>query len=93
LWTLPNHLTEWEVRKLKHLNRRVTPEAVQRWSEPLPEAQWAKPSEELKRLSDKVRQKQRTRPWNQRACKLTPQLGRISMEEYRRQRPAGAWPI
>src|SRR5690554_316687 len=37
--------------------------------------------------------RQRGYPWNQRACKLTPQLGRISMEEYRRQRPAGAWPI
>src|SRR5690554_6337 len=37
--------------------------------------------------------RQRDYPWNQRACKLTPQLGRISMEEYRRQRPAGAWPI
>jgi len=62
LWTLPNHLTEWEVRKLKRLNRRATPEAVQRWSEPLPEAQWAKPSEELMRLSEKVRQKQRANP-------------------------------
>jgi len=37
--------------------------------------------------------RQRDYPWHQRACKLTPQLGRISMEEYRRQRPAGAWPI
>jgi len=37
--------------------------------------------------------RQRDYPWNHRACKLTPQLGRISMEEYRRQRPAGAWPI
>lgn len=62
LWTLPNHLTEWEVRKLKRLNRRATPEAAQRWSEPLPEAQWAKPSDELKRLSEKVRQKQKANP-------------------------------
>ena len=62
LWTLPNHLTEWEVRKLKRLNRRTTPEAAQRWSEALPEAQWAKPSDELKRLSEKVRQKQKANP-------------------------------
>jgi hypothetical protein len=32
-------------------------------------------------------------PWGSRLCKLTPQLGKISMEEYRQQRPAGAWPI
>ncbi len=32
-------------------------------------------------------------PWGSRVCKLTPQLGKISMEEYRKQRPAGAWSI
>ena len=32
-------------------------------------------------------------PWDKRRCKLTPQLGKISMEEYRKQRPAEAWPI
>lgn len=32
-------------------------------------------------------------PWDKRKCKLTPQLGKISMDEYRKQRPAGAWPI
>ncbi|MBR9870868.1 MAG: hypothetical protein GYB26_07000 [Gammaproteobacteria bacterium] len=32
-------------------------------------------------------------PWGKRKCKLTPQLGKISMDEYRKQRPAGAWPI
>jgi hypothetical protein len=62
LWTLPNHLTEWEVRKLQRLNRRATPEPVLRWSEPLPEAEWAKPSETFKRLSQKVREKQKARP-------------------------------
>jgi len=62
LWTLPNHLTEWEVRKVQRLNRRATPEAVLRWSEPLPESNWAQPSDTLKRLSRKVREKQRARP-------------------------------
>ncbi|MDS1311566.1 hypothetical protein [Marinobacter xiaoshiensis] len=38
-------------------------------------------------------QRQRQYPWGSRACKLTPQLGRISMEEYRQKRPAGSWPI
>ncbi|MDO6440866.1 hypothetical protein [Marinobacter sp. 2_MG-2023] len=32
-------------------------------------------------------------PWGKRSCRLTPQLGKISMEEYRKQRPAEAWPI
>lgn len=32
-------------------------------------------------------------PWDKRRCKLTPQLGKISMDEYRKLRPAEAWPI
>lgn len=32
-------------------------------------------------------------PWGKRKCKLTPQLGKVSMEEYRQKRPAGSWPI
>ncbi|WP_323754735.1 hypothetical protein [Marinobacter sp.] len=32
-------------------------------------------------------------PWNKRKCRLTPQLGKISMAEYRERRPADAWPI
>lgn len=35
----------------------------------------------------------RSYPWGSRACKLTPQLGKVSMEEYREMRPEGAWPI
>lgn len=62
LWTLPNYLTEWEVRKVQRLNRRATPDSVLLWSEPLPESDWAKPSDTLKRLSQKVRDKQKARP-------------------------------
>lgn len=62
LWTLPNHLTEWEVRKVQRLNRRATPESMQLWSEPLPEAQWAKPSGELKRQSERVLELQKAYP-------------------------------
>ncbi|WP_309045645.1 hypothetical protein [Marinobacter sediminicola] len=40
-----------------------------------------------------VLRRQREYPWDSRVCKLTPQLGRISMEEYRQNRPAGSWPI
>lgn len=32
-------------------------------------------------------------PWNQRRCKLTPKLGQIEMEVYRKQRPETAVPI
>ncbi|WP_298450321.1 hypothetical protein [uncultured Marinobacter sp.] len=32
-------------------------------------------------------------PWGKRKCKLTPQLGKVTMEEYRQKRPAGSWPI
>lgn len=62
LWTLPNHLTEWEVRKVQRLNRRATPESVLHWSEPLPEMEWTKPSDTFKRLSQKVREMQQARP-------------------------------
>ncbi|WP_298450323.1 hypothetical protein [uncultured Marinobacter sp.] len=62
LWTLPNHLTEWEVRKVQRLNRRATPESIQLWSEPLPEEQWAKPSDELKRQSERVLELQKAHP-------------------------------
>lgn len=37
--------------------------------------------------------KQREFPWEYRQCRLTPQLGKVSMAEYRKSRPATAWPI
>lgn len=54
-WTLPNRLVEWEVRRIAKVGRRALPEAMRSWSEPLPQAQWAKPSEELTRLSKQVK--------------------------------------
>lgn len=54
-WTLPNHLVEWEVRRIAEMAPKVLPEAMREWSEPLPRAQWAQPSEELLRLSEQVR--------------------------------------
>jgi hypothetical protein len=55
LWTLPHHLTEWEIRRIKAIGRRVVPDAMQAWSAPLPAEQWAKPSEELTRMSASVK--------------------------------------
>jgi len=54
LWTLPNHLTEWESRRIKSMGRAAVPEAMQAWSAPLPEAEWVKPSEKLQRMSKMV---------------------------------------
>ncbi|MFJ7314202.1 hypothetical protein ACIQVE_15835 [Pseudomonas sp. NPDC098747] len=62
LWTIPNHLVEWEVRRLERLGKQTLPEIMREWSEPLPEDQWAKPSEELLRLSEWVRQMQKRQP-------------------------------
>lgn len=46
-WTLPYHLVEWEAKKIKAMNRKALPETMRQWSEPLPESEWARPSEEL----------------------------------------------
>ncbi|WP_211277000.1 hypothetical protein [Tamilnaduibacter salinus] len=54
-WTVPNRLVEWENRKLAHLVNRRLPPAMAEWSKPLPESDWARPSEELVRLSQRVR--------------------------------------
>ncbi|KPQ28520.1 MAG: hypothetical protein HLUCCX14_10290 [Marinobacter excellens HL-55] len=42
---------------------------------------------------NEVHRRQESYPWGERTCKLTPQLGKISMDEYRKHRPAEAWPI
>ncbi len=55
LWTLPNHLVEWEIKRIAKVGRKALPEAMREWSEPLPPEQWAKPSAELLRLSAKVK--------------------------------------
>ncbi|WP_228385393.1 hypothetical protein [Pseudomonas helleri] len=55
LWTLPNHLVEWEIKRIAKVGRRALPPAMQAWSEALPPEQWAKPSSELLRLSAKVK--------------------------------------
>jgi hypothetical protein len=62
LWTIPNRLVEWEVRRLEAIGKQALPDAMREWSEPLPQEQWAKPSEELLRLSEQVRQLQKRQP-------------------------------
>lgn len=53
---------EWEVRKIKRMSRKTLPKAMAEWSEPLPEGQWAKPSEELKRQSKRVLELHKANP-------------------------------
>ncbi|MFJ2714536.1 hypothetical protein ACIOZM_27300 [Pseudomonas sp. NPDC087346] len=62
LWTIPNHLVEWEVRRLEKIGKQTLPEAMREWSEPLSEDQWVKPSAELLRMSEEVRQMQKRQP-------------------------------
>ena len=62
LWTIPNRLTEWEVRRLQTLGPQAMPDVMRRWSEPLPKDQWAKPSDELRRMSEQVRALHKRQP-------------------------------
>jgi hypothetical protein len=61
-WTIPNRLVEWEVKKIKRMSQKTLPKAMSEWSEPLPEDQWAKPSDELKRQSRRVLELQQANP-------------------------------
>jgi hypothetical protein len=61
-WTLPNRLVEWEVKRIARVGRKKLPEAMQEWSESIPEDQWAKPSDELVRLGKQVKALKQRRP-------------------------------
>ncbi|MGY0553987.1 hypothetical protein ACW17M_12335 [Vreelandella sp. 2A-K22] len=54
LWNLPDYLTEWDNERLRKARPNLLPAEMLEWSKPLPEEQYAKPSEELTRLSDEV---------------------------------------
>ena len=62
LWTIPFHLAEWEISVIQKAGQKTLPASLDEWSQPLPEAQWAKPSEELTRLSKEVRQRHAQQP-------------------------------
>lgn len=61
-WTIPNRLVEWEVKKIKRMSQKTLPKAMAQWSEPLPEDQCARPSEELKLQSRRVLELQAADP-------------------------------
>ena len=62
LWTIPFHITEWEIRRVKRLLKRKVPIAVQEWSQSLPPERWAKPSAELQRQTEKLAQLRQRHP-------------------------------
>ncbi len=62
LWTIPNYLTEWEIRRLAKMGERALPESMREWSQPLPREQWAKPSDELLSMSEQVRTLHKRQP-------------------------------
>ena len=62
LWTIPNRLVEWEVRRLEKIGKQALPEVMRQWSEPLPKDQWATPSAALLRLSEQVRAQHKRHP-------------------------------
>ncbi|WP_421549167.1 hypothetical protein [Pseudomonas sp. QD4] len=61
-WTLPNLLVEWEIRRIAKVGRKALPEVMSTWSESLPGEQWAKPSEDLIRLSNQVKEMKKQKP-------------------------------
>ena len=62
LWTIPFHLAEWEISVIQKAGQKTLPASLDQWSQPLPKEQWAKPSEELTRLSKEVRQRHAQQP-------------------------------
>jgi hypothetical protein len=83
LWTIPNHLTEWEIRRLQKMAPQAMPEVMRQWSEPLPKEQWAKPSEELLRLSDQVRTLHKRQP-RRPITEIFAQVQRLTPTDKRR---------
>ena len=77
LWNLPGYLTEWEAKRLMKSRPKLRPAEVEEWSKPLPKEQWAKPSEELVRLSSEVRRLRAENPLSS--------TEEIFSEAYRRQ--------
>ncbi|MDI3275829.1 hypothetical protein [Pseudomonas sp. AL03] len=83
LWTIPNHLTEWEIRRLQKKGNQALPEAMRQWSEPLSKEQWAKPSEELLRLSAQVRALHKRQP-RRPITEIFAEVQRLSPTDKRR---------
>lgn len=77
LWNLPGYLTERENKRLIKTRPNVLPAKMTRWSHPLDEEHWAKPSDELVRLCEEARRIRATDP-------ALP-IEKVFAEAYRRQ--------
>ncbi|WP_234253313.1 MULTISPECIES: hypothetical protein [Halomonadaceae] len=77
LWTLPGYLAEREHRNIQRQRPQYKLPEVEEWSKPLPKEQWAKPSEELMRLSEEVRRIRQRDPQQS--------IEEVFAEAYRRQ--------
>ncbi|MDN7131567.1 hypothetical protein JNO04_04265 [Halomonas sp. MC140] len=76
-WTLPGYLAEWTTRLVRRSGTKALPPEMVEWSKPLPKEQWAKPSDELVRLSEEARRLRNADP-------LRP-IEEVFAEVYRRQ--------
>ncbi|WP_226940245.1 hypothetical protein [Halomonas colorata] len=77
LWTLPGYLGEREHRIIQQKRPLRKLAEVEEWSKSLPKEQWAKPSEELVRLSEEV--------YRIRERDLQRPIEEVFAEAYRRQ--------
>ncbi|WP_234278139.1 hypothetical protein [Billgrantia desiderata] len=76
-WTLPGYLAELETWLLRRSGTKSLPPEMVEWSKPLSKEQWAKPSEELVRLSEEVRRIRQRDPQQS--------IEEVFAEAYRRQ--------
>lgn len=51
-----------KINIIQKAGQKTLPASLDEWSHPLPEEQWAKPSEELTRLSKEVKQRHAQQP-------------------------------
>lgn len=80
-WTIPNRLVVWENSKMRRLNQKALPESMEEWSQPLPENEWAQPSDDLKELSAQVQQRLKANP----AQSVTAIFAEINAQQERLQ--------
>jgi len=80
LWTLPFHLTEWDIGRVKRMHQRNIPEAMRTWSEPLPPEQWAKPSAELLKQREHLTNLRQRHPQGS-IFELMAEVGRMNTDE------------
>ncbi len=77
LWTLPFHLTEWDIGRVQRMHQQNIPEAMRAWSQPLPPEQWAKSSPALQRQRQRLEALRKRYP-NRSIFDLLAEVGRTA---------------